>query len=131
MPRRDLGALAAALEIPFAAAREQRLHLARGAPRRKNSGRATPVTLTLPACLLAAICRYRLGMTCQHIADLLGVDHSAISMATRNIADLLHRNGTPLTPGPGQLRTAGDLRRHAAAAGITIPDPHPRTANST
>jgi Rhodopirellula transposase DDE domain len=131
MPRRDFDALAAALSIPFAAAREQRLHLDRGRPRRKNSGRAAPVTLTLPACLLAAIYRYRLGMTCQHIADLLSVDHSAISIATRNIADLLSRHGTPITPGPDRLRTTSDLRRHAAAAGITIPRPQPHPANST
>jgi hypothetical protein len=129
MSRQDLDALVTALSIPFAAAREQRLHLARGRPRRKNSGRATPVTLTLPACLLAALCRYRLGMTCQHIADLLDVDQSAISMATRNIAGLLSRHATPITPGPDKLRTTSDLRRHAAAAGITIPSPRP--ANST
>jgi transposase len=131
MPRHDLDALATALSIPFAAAREQRLHLRRGRPRRKNSGRAAPVTLTLPACLLAAFCRYRLGMTCQHIAGLLDVDQSAISAATRNIAGLLSRRGTPITPGPGRLRTASDLRRHAAAAGITIPAQPPHLANST
>jgi transposase len=129
MPRRDLDALVTALSIPFAAAREQRLHLDRGRPRRKNSGRSAPVRLTLDACLLAALCRYRLGMPCQHIAGLLGVDQSAISMATRNIADLLRRHGTAITPGPERLRTTGDLRRHAAAAGITIPCPHP--PNST
>ena len=40
--RDDLAALTAALTIPWAAAREQRLHLARGGPRRKNSGPAAP-----------------------------------------------------------------------------------------
>ena len=130
MSRPDFDALAATLSIPFDAAREQRLHLRRGRPRRKNSGRAAPVSLSLPACLLAALCRYRLGMTCQHIAGLLGVDHSAISIATRHIADLLSRSATPITPGPDRLRTTSDLRRHAAAAGITIP-PQPHLANST
>ena len=62
-------------------------------------------------------------MTCQHIAGVFDVDHSTISVATRHIADLLNRDGTVITPGPDQLRTAGDLRRHAAAAGITIPGP--------
>jgi hypothetical protein len=131
MSRPDFDALVTALEIPFAAAREQRLHLARGRPRRHNGGRAAPVKLTLAACLLAALCRYRLGMTCQHIADLYDVDHSAISMATRNIAGLLSRHATPITPGPDKLRTLDDLRRHAAAAGITIPRPQPHHANST
>ena len=94
--RSDLAAAAAALKIPWDAAREQRLHLRRGAPRRQSSGPASPVKLSLDAYLLAAVCRYRLGMTCRAIAALL-------------------------TPGPHRLRTLSDLRRHAAAAGITIP----------
>src|ERR1019366_5073047 len=75
---------------------------------------------SLPACLLAAIYRYRLGMTCQAIAGLLGVDHSTISVTTRHIAGLLAQHGTAITPGPHRIRTPGDLHRHAAAAGITI-----------
>jgi hypothetical protein len=67
-------------------------------------------------------------MTCQHIAGLFTVDHSTISVVTRHIADLLHRDGTVITPGPDRLRTQQDLRRHAAAAGITIPGP---TADTT
>jgi hypothetical protein len=115
IPREDFAALAASLEIPWAAAREQRLHLARGGPRRKSSGPAGPARLSLPARLLAAVCRYRLGMTCQAIADLLAVDPSVISVATRQTAALLTAAGTPLTPGPHRLRTTDDLRRHAAA----------------
>jgi hypothetical protein len=86
IPRRELAAVAAALETPWAAAREQRLHLKRGATRIKNSGTTDPRRLTLDACLLAAIYRYRLGMTCAAIGALLGVDHSSISVATRKIA---------------------------------------------
>src|ERR1700722_8936261 len=86
MSRQDFAALAAALEIPFAAAREQRLHLDRRGPRRGwRKGPAAPLKLSLPAYLLAAICRYRLGMTCQHIAALFDVDHSTISVVTRHI----------------------------------------------
>ena len=128
MSRPDFDALAAALDLPFAAAREQRLHLARGGPRRNSTGQGAPVKLSLAACLLGALYRYRLGMTCQLIADLLSVDHSTVSVATRHIADLLSRNGTAITPGPHRLRTLDDLRRHAAAAGITIPGP-PAAAN--
>jgi transposase len=125
LSRPGFAALAATLEVPFAAAREQRLHLARGGPRRKNSGPAGSARLPLPAGLLATFCRYRLGMTCQHIATLLGADPSAISIATRHIAGLLARNGTPVTPGPTRLHTLDDLHRHATAAGITIPaTPH-------
>jgi hypothetical protein len=126
--RPDFDALAAALDLPFAAAREQRLHLARGGPRRNSTGQGAPVKLSLAACLLAALYRYRLGMTCQLIADLLGAGHSTVSVATRHIADLLSRSGTAITPGPHRLRTLDDLHRHAAAAGITIPGP-PAAAN--
>jgi hypothetical protein len=86
IPREDLAAAAAALEIPWAAAREQRLHLARGGPRRHAPGYRAKLTLT--ACLLAAIYRYRLGMTCTAIAALLGVDHGTVSAVTRRIAAL-------------------------------------------
>jgi hypothetical protein len=84
--REDLAAAAAALELPWAAAREQRLHLARGGPRTKNSGTTDPRKLTVTACLLAAVYRYRLGMTCAAIAALLGADPATISVATRKIA---------------------------------------------
>jgi hypothetical protein len=124
MPRAAFDALAATLELPYAADREQRLHLARGRPRRGwHKGPAAPLKLSLPAYLLAAIYRYRLGMTCQHIAAVLGVDHSTISVATRHIAGLLTRQGTILTPGPHRIRSAQDLREHAARHGITLTGP--------
>ena len=68
-----------------------------------------PVKLSLPAYLLAALLRYRSGMTCQLIAGLLGVDHSTISVTTRHIADLLASQGTVITPGPHRIRTLDDL----------------------
>jgi Rhodopirellula transposase DDE domain len=86
IPRERLAAVAAAVETPWAAAREQRLHLKRGAPRTKNSGTTDPRRLTPAAALLAAVYRYRLGMTCAAIGALLGVDHSSVSVATRKIA---------------------------------------------
>ena len=134
MPRAAFDDLAASLGPPYAAAREQRLYLDRGRPRRKNAGPAAPVKLSLPAYLLAALCRYRAGMTCQAIAALPGVDHSVISVTTRHIAALPADAGTPLTPGPHRLRTVADLRQYAQAAGITIPGPPPsrtRPGNST
>jgi hypothetical protein len=122
IPREDLDALAASLEIPWAAAREQRLYLNRGRPRRKSSG-AGQDKLSLPACLLAAVYRYRLGMTGTAIAALFGIDPSVISVTTRRIAALLDSSATPLTPGPHRLRTLAGLHQHAAAAGITLTPP--------
>ena len=125
MSRAAFGDLAAGLELPYAAAREQRLHLDRGRPRRgQPKGPAAPVKLSLPAYLLAAIYRYRLGMTCQAIADLFAVDHSTISVVTRHINGLLTGQGTAITPGPHRIRSLEDLRDHAARHGITIAAQH-------
>ena len=73
--------------------------------------------------MLAALYRYRLGMTCQAIAALLGAGHTTISATTREIAALLARQGTALSPGPHRIRTLDDLRDYAARHGITIPAP--------
>ena len=128
--RADLDALAAALELPWAAAREQRLHLRRGHPRQATAGHPASARLPLTAALLAATCRYRLGMTCRAIAALLAIDPSAISIATRQIAALLPAGTTALTPGPHRLRTAADLHRHAAAAGLAITTHTPPAAST-
>jgi hypothetical protein len=118
--REDLGALTATLELPWNADREQRLYLARGGPRTRG-GRTS--ALTLPAITLAAVYRYRLGMTGHAIAQLLHADPSVISVATRRAQALLTAAGTPVTPAPERIRTINDLRRHAAAAGLAIPWP--------
>jgi hypothetical protein len=123
--RDDLSALAARLELPAAAAREQRLHLDRGHPRRTATGRKNPQWLTLPAQLTAAICHHRLAMPASHIAALLGADPSTICESTRRITSLLGPGHPALTPGPARVRTPGDLRGYAATHGITIPDSPP------
>ena len=124
MPRAAFDDLAASLQLPYAAAREQRLHLARGGPRRTwRKGPAAPVKLSLPAYLLAALYRYRLGMTCQAIAGLFAVDHSTISVTSREIAGMLAQQGTALSPGPHRNRTVDHLRDHAARHGLAIPAP--------
>jgi transposase len=124
MPRAAFDDLAASLQLPYAAAREQRLHLARGGPRRtRRKGPAAPVKLSLPAYLLAALYRYRLGMTCQAIAGLFAVDHSTISVTSREIAGMLAQQGTALSPGPHRIRTLDHLRDHAARHGLAIPAP--------
>jgi Rhodopirellula transposase DDE domain len=119
MPQDALDALVAALELPSAAAREQRLHLTRGKPRTKNSGR--PGKLTLAAAVTAAICQHRLGMPCRLLGQLLGTDPSTVSLATRRIRPLLDQQA--VTPATTRITSLDDLRRYAAAAGITIPAP--------
>jgi hypothetical protein len=128
MTRSDLDALAAALELPSAAAREQRLHLTRGKPRTRNSGPAAG-TLTLTA----AIARQRHGMPCRLIGALPGVDESTISLATSRLTPLLKQQHITITPAGHRIASLDDLRRHAAAAGITLPEPpQPHTTpNST
>jgi transposase len=126
LSRQDLAGLAASLGLRHAAAREQRLHLQRGHSRRTRTGPAAPFKYPLETRLLAAIYHYRLGMPYTHIAALLGAHHSTIAPAGQAIASLLGTGHPALAPGPAPVRTPGDLRRYAATAGITIPDPPPR-----
>ena len=126
LSRPDLAALAASLELPWAAAREQRLHLERGHSRQARTGPAAPFRYTLQTQLLAAICRHRLGMPCSHIAALLGAHYSTIAPAVQGITSLLGPGHPALAPGPVHVRTPSDLRTHAAATGITIPGPPQR-----
>ena len=123
LPREDLAALAASLEIPLAAAREQRLYTSRGRPRRIDNHRVPRTRLTPQARVLAAVFRYRLGMTGRAIAALFGIDTSVISTATRQIAALTGTATGPLAPGPVRLRTLNDLHGHAARHHITINGP--------
>ena len=125
LSRQDLAALAASLGLSHAAAREQRLHLDRGHSRRARTGPAAPFKYPLQTQLLAAIYHHRLAMPCTHIAALLGAHHTTIAEACQAVTALLGPGHPVLAPGPARLRTPDDLRRHAAAAGITIPDPPP------
>jgi transposase len=126
LPRADLADLAASLELRWAAAREQRLHLDRGHSRRARTGPAAPFKYPLQTQLLAAIYHHRLGMPCTHIAALLGAHHTTIAGACQAVTALLGTGHPALAPGPARLRTPSDLRHYAAAAGIAIPDPPPR-----
>jgi hypothetical protein len=126
LSRQDLAALAASLELPWAAAREQRLHLDRGRTRQAATGPAAPFKYPLDTMLLAAICHHRHGMPWTHVAALLGAHHATIAPAARAITALLGPGHPALEPGPARLRTPDELRDYAATAGITIPDPPPR-----
>jgi hypothetical protein len=123
LPREDLAALTASLEVPLAAAREQRTYASRGRPRRTGNHRVPRTRLTPQARVLAAVYRYRLGMTGRAIAALLAIDPSVISTATRQIAGLAGTATGSLAPGPVRLRTLDDLHEHAARHHITLTTP--------
>ncbi|HET6186395.1 MAG TPA: hypothetical protein VFE59_05285, partial [Trebonia sp.] len=109
----DLPALLAAVAVPFAAAREQRLHLARGRGRRKASG-GGPKRLPFEAIVTAAACHLRLRMPCRLLGELLGAHETTISLAARRIIPLLAEHG--ITPQDGGMRipTLDELRKQAA-----------------
>jgi len=125
----DLGALLAAVAVPWQAAREQRLHLDRGRPRRMASG-GGPRKLPFEAIVTAAACRLRLRMPCRLLEELLGAHESAISLATGRITPLLAAAGiTPRRDGP-RISTLHQLHQHAAAAGITLATPAPAASQA-
>jgi hypothetical protein len=118
----DLPALLAAVTVPFAAAREQRLHLDRGRGRRKASG-GGPKRLPLEAIVTAAACHLRLRMPYRLLGEILGVHESTISLAAGRIAPLLTPHGITRHGGGTPISTLAQLREHAATAGITLNPP--------
>ena len=70
--------------------------------------------------------RRHLNLPVPVIAALLGADRTTITPAVRAITTLLGPGHPALTPGPARIRTPASLRRYAATAAITIPDPPPR-----
>jgi hypothetical protein len=122
----DLPALLDAAAVPWQAAREQRLHLARGAPRRTRTGPAGPVRLPFEAIAAAAACHHRLGVSYGLLGQLLGTGTSTISQAARQINPVLARHGITPRYQRARIRTPSELREHAAARGITLPAQPPR-----
>jgi len=124
MTRHDFDALAAALELPAAAAREQRLHLARGGPRRASARTGQP-KLALPDSLAATLLRHRLGLPLHALAYLFGVSTDTITPAIHHTTALLAQHNITITPAPppAPLRTLAAFGHYATAAGITIPEP--------
>jgi Rhodopirellula transposase DDE domain len=128
--RQALAGLAAALEIPFRAHREQRrYHRSGGQPRQRAWGPGHNRKLDVTDCLLATLIRRHLNLPAQVIAALLGTERSTISRATSLAGKALDAGicPPPAAPPPGtELRTLTDLRNYAARHGITItgpPDP--------
>jgi len=122
----DLTDLAAALDIPFRARREQHLYARRGRARTRAEGAAPPRKIDLTDHILATRLRQHLNLPVHVIAALLGADRTTISHAASLTAALLAGAGLqpPAAPPPGiRLRTLDDLREYAASHDITIPAP--------
>ena len=116
----DLPALLAALAVPFAAAREQRLHLERGHARRRPGGPRHPIRLPWDAIVTAAACHLRLRMPYRLLGELLGVDGSTVNLAALRLIPLLEAHGiTPRHDGP-RITTLTGLREHAKTTGTAI-----------
>ena len=126
-----LHALAAALEVPSGARREQRNYAQRGHRRvnavKNGDGSNGRRRLDLTDHLIAWRLREHLHLPLQAIGALLGVDASTVSHATALTASLLATAGIPLPPAappPGTLpRTPAELLDYAAAAGTTLTIP--------
>jgi hypothetical protein len=127
----DLHALAAALEVPFGAHREQANYSRRGRGRVnaiRNGGGSNGKRRIDPADHVIALrLREHLHLPVKAIGALLGVDGTTAGHATALTARLLASSGIlqPATaPPPGTLpRSPGELLDYAAAAGITLTIP--------
>ena len=126
----DLRELAAALEIPFGARREQDSYLRRGGQRVRPAFTGTrhgKRKIDLLDHVLALRLRDHLHLTTSLAGTLLGADRSTISHATSLTRQLLDTAAIPLPPAappPGtRLRTPEDLHAYATAAGITLTIP--------
>jgi hypothetical protein len=119
-----LTALAAALEIPFRARREQRRYIRQGGARQRTpGGGGGNRKLDLTDHVLAVRLRQHLHLPGKVIGALLGADKTTISHATSLTASLLTAQPQPPAAQPPgiRLRTLADLRDYAADYGITIP----------
>ena len=127
----DLESVAAALEILFAACREQQNYTHRGGRRvnavRNGGAPSRNRRLDVTDHILAARLRGHLNLPTRAIGVLLGVDPATISHATILTAELLASARVPLpatAPPPAVLpRTPAALLQYAAAAGSTLTIP--------
>jgi hypothetical protein len=132
MAPEDVTALAAALELPFAARREQFNYTRRGGRRvnavRNGDGSNGHRRTSLTDHVLALCLRSHLNLPTAAIAALPGVNRSTVSHAITLTGELLASAGIPLPaaapPPESPPRTPGELLGYTAAAGIplTIPE---------
>jgi hypothetical protein len=116
----SVAALAASLDLPFRARREQDLYTRRGRGRIRAEGSAGSRKIDLTDHVLATRLRQHLALPFHVIAALFGVDRSTITDAISLTASLLPGQMPPIAAGI-RLRTLDDLRRHATGAGVAIP----------
>ena len=112
--------LLAQLSLHWHAGREYRLTLRRGHERRTRRKKTAYRKLSPQAILVAAACRIRLRMTWTLLSQVLGVHHSSISVPASHAIPILCQHGITADPDPPRITTPGQLREHAAAAGITL-----------
>ena len=111
----DLPALLDAVAVPFAAAREQRLHLERGRARRYASG-GGPSRLPFEAIVAAAACKLRLRVSCRLLGEFLGVHESTVSLAVSRAIPLLKQHGVTAQRDSPRITTLAELRDHVQTA---------------
>jgi hypothetical protein len=125
----EAAALAAALQVPLAARREQRLYRMRKAGRVKAPGAGGPALVSTADALQAALIRRHPGVPAHVIAAVLGVARSTTGNASTEVTQAAAQAGIrlppPAAPHPARIRTLDDLRAHAAQHGITITAPPP------
>jgi Rhodopirellula transposase DDE domain len=138
MTPEDVNALVAALELPFAAWRDQRNRAVRarkrgaGAGDRVNAVRnggapSANTRLALADHVLAALLRGHLALPEEAVAVLLGAERGTICRAAAVVRELITDNAIPLPPAgppPPRPRTPAGLIAHAAAAGLTLELPN-------
>ena len=102
LPPGGLAALTAALQIPFAAAREQRLFAERGAPRTRQRRDSPPPwqKISYPGHILATVLHLHLGLPAAALAPLLGAGRTTTTRAISRTRQVLAAAGTTVTPGP-------------------------------
>jgi hypothetical protein len=126
-------ALAAALEVPAEASREQRRYARRGGPR-TTTGRPGPkARLSTADLVTAARITAHLGLPHNAVAPLLGVHPATFSHALRHVTSALAAiPPPPAAPPPGPPpRTRDELLAYAAAHGIDLTIPEPGKADTT
>jgi len=123
----DLKALAAALEVPFDADREQRYHLRRGRRRVNAVRRAGPhgnLRTDVTDHVLILRLRDHLRLSAKAAAVLFGIHPTSVSHAATLTRRLIDENAIPLPaaagPPPEPIRTIDDLREYAGQQGIEI-----------
>jgi len=137
MDSRDLEALAAALEIPFRASREQHLYTRRRRGRVRTEGAGPRSRISPLDQVIALRLREHLRLPVKLAGALLGVDGTTVSHAASLTRQLIGASGItvpPTAPPPDiRLRTPAGLREYAAAAGIslTVPDSATRPRQPT